>query len=96
MWLNGMMQPENPLSNGELDEEPYDFEHYGDDPDGPAPLDSDNNVVIEEIDLGQNDSVLSFVLERADPLRESGQMRINISQEALEIVKVKLGQLAIA
>ena len=29
MWLNGMMQPENPLSNGELDEEPYDFEYYG-------------------------------------------------------------------
>ena len=30
MWLNGMMQPENRLSNGELDEEPYDFEYYGD------------------------------------------------------------------
>ena len=42
-----MMQPENPLSNGKS----YDFEYYGDDPDGPTPLDSDNNVVVEEIDL---------------------------------------------
>ena len=24
-----MMQPESPLSNGKLDEEPYDFEYYG-------------------------------------------------------------------
>ena len=64
-WLNHMMQPENPLSNGKS----YDFEYYGDDPDGPTPLDSDNNVVVEEIDLGQLDSVQSFVLERLDPLR---------------------------
>ena len=96
MWLNGMMQPEHPLSNGELDEEPYDFEYYGDDPDGPAPLDSNNNAVVEEINLGQNDSVQSFVLERVDPLRESSQMRIDIFQEALELVTVKLGELTIA
>ena len=65
MWLNHMMQPENPLSNGKS----YDFEYYGDDPDGPTPLNSDNNVVVEEIDLGQHDSLQSFVLERLDPLR---------------------------
>ena len=28
-WLNHVMQPESPLSNGKLDEEPYDFEYYG-------------------------------------------------------------------
>ena len=55
MWLNHMMQPENPISNGKS----YDFEYYGDDPDGPTPLDSDNNVVLEEIDLGQHDSLQS-------------------------------------
>ena len=48
MWLNHMIQPENPLENGKS----YDFEYYGDDPDGPTPLDSDNNVVVEETDLG--------------------------------------------
>ena len=54
MWLNGMMHHNNPLSNGETDEEPYDFEYYGSVPYGPTPLDSDNNVVVEEIDLGEN------------------------------------------
>ena len=93
MWLNHMMKPENPLSNGKS----YDFEYYGDDPDGPTPLDSDNNVVVEEIDLGQHDSVQSFVLERLDPLKESkSQMGVDIFQEALELVTVKLGQLTIA
>jgi len=87
MWLNHMMQPENPLSNGKS----YDFEYYGDDPDGPTPLNSDNNVVVEEIDLGQHDSVHSFVLQRLDPLRESSQIGVDIFQEALEFVTVKLG-----
>jgi len=82
-----MMQPENPLSNGKS----YDFEYDGDDPDCPTPLDSDNNVVVEEIDLGQHDSVQSFVLERLDPLRESSQTGVDIFQEALEFVTVKLG-----
>ena len=54
MWLNGMMLHDNPLSNGETDEEPYYFEYYGSVPYGPTPLDSDNNVVVEEIDLGEN------------------------------------------
>ena len=65
MWLNHIMQPENPLSKGKS----CDFEYYGDDPDCSAPLDGDNNVVVEEIDLRQLDSVQSFVLERLDPLR---------------------------
>jgi len=86
------MQPENPPSNGKS----YDFEYYGDDTDGPTPLDSDNNVVVEEIGLGQHDSVQSFALERLDPLRESSQMGVDIFQEALELVTVQLGQLTIA
>ena len=91
MWLNGMMHHDNPLSNGGLDEEPaYDLECYGDDPDGPTPLQSDNNVVVEEVDLGENDTLQSFVLERVDPLRESPHMGIDIFQEALELLKAKL------
>ena len=78
MWLNGMMHHDNPLSNSGLDEEPaYDLECYGDDPDGPTPLQSDNNVVVEEVDLGENDTLQSFVLERVDPLRESPHMGID-------------------
>ena len=78
MWLNGMMHHDNPLSNGEIDEEPYDFEYYGNDPYGPTPLDSDNNVVVEEIDLGENYLLQSFVLERVD----SSHVGIDIFQGA--------------
>ena len=96
MWLNGMMHHDNPLSNGETDEEPYDFEYYANDPYGPTPLESDNNVVVEEIDLGENYLLQSFVLERVDPLRESIHVGIDIFQEALELVSMKLGQLAVS
>ena len=47
MWINGMMNPENPLSHGELDSDPEDFCVYGEDPEGPSPFEnSDNNVVV--------------------------------------------------
>jgi hypothetical protein len=36
MWVNGMMHVDNPLSQGELDENPDDIELYGYDPDGPS------------------------------------------------------------
>ena len=91
-----MMHHDNPLSDGETDEEPSDFEHYGNDPYGPTPLDSDNNVVVEEINLGENYLLQSFVLERVDPLRESSNVGIDIFQEALELVSTKLGQLAVS
>ena len=45
---------------------------------------------------GQHDSVQSFVLEKLDPFRELSQMGVDIFQEALELVTVKLGQLTIA
>ena len=83
MWLNGMTHHDNPLSNGEIDEEPYDFEYYGNVPYGPTPLDSDNNVAVEEIDLSENYLLQSFVLEKVDSLRESSHVGIDIFQEAL-------------
>lgn len=92
MWLNGMMHHDNPLSHGEVDEQPDDFEYYGYDLDGPTPLDSDKNVVVEEIDLGENEVLASFVLERLNPLRESNAMGIDIFQEALELLSLKIIQ----
>ena len=89
MWLNGMMRHDNPLSNGGLNEEPYDFECYGHNPNGPTPLHSDNNVVVEVVDPGENATLQPFVLERRDPLRESPYMGIDIFQDALELLKVK-------
>ena len=93
MWANGMMHHDNPLAHGGVDEEPSDIEYFGIDPDGPTPLESDNNVVVDEIDLGDNQLLTSYALEVIDPLRESSHMGIDIFQEALELVSHKLDQL---
>lgn len=57
MWPDGIMHCDNPLSNGEIDDEPCDVECVSDDPYGSTPLNSDNNVVVQHIDLRQNDSL---------------------------------------
>ena len=74
MWVNGMMHHDNPLAHGGVDEEPFDFEYYGTDPHGSTSLDNDNNVVVDEINLGENELLASFALETVDPLRESNCM----------------------
>ena len=38
LWINGMMNINNPLSHGELDEYPQNLELYGEDPQGPTPF----------------------------------------------------------
>ena len=41
-----MMDINNPLSHGELDEDPQNLELYGEDPQGPTPFDDSENEVI--------------------------------------------------
>lgn len=93
MWVNGMMHHDNPLAYGGIDDEPNDIEYFGIDQGGPTPLESNNNVVVDEIDLGDNQSLTSIALEVIDPLRESSHMGIDIFQETLELVSNKLNQL---
>lgn len=93
MWINGMMHDDNPLSQGQLDEQPSDMELYGYDPQGPSPTESDNHVVVEAVDLGVNDVLESFVFERVDVQKQSSEMGIDIYIEALELVLVKLQEL---
>jgi hypothetical protein len=46
MWVNGMLNENNPLAHGDLDEDPDDLTVYGIDPAGPSPFeDSDNQAV---------------------------------------------------
>ena len=93
MWLNGMSHHNNPLSHGQVDEQPSNIELYGYDPQGPSSRESDNRVVVEAVNLGVNDLLESFVLERVDPLKQSSEMGIDVYMEALELVLLKLGEL---
>ena len=89
MWVNGMLNEDNPLVRGQLEEDPNDLEFYGVDPDGPSPFeDSNNNVVVPPVTLPvEHHSVQTKVLERIDPLMPSMQMGIDIYTNIHQIVK---------
>ena len=92
MWINGMMNPENPLSHGELDNDPEDLCVYSEDPEGPSPFEnSDNNVVVSPINIDNSALVASIVLEVVDPLEQSDEMGIDIYEKALRHVELRLG-----
>lgn len=92
MWVNGMLNENNPLVHGQLEGDPNDLEFYGVDPDGPSPFE-DSNVVPPVTLPVEHHSVQAKVFEQIDPLMSSMQMDIdmytNIHQikRALKTVK---------
>lgn len=60
---------------------------------GPSPVGSDNNVVVEAVNVDHEDLLTSFVLENLDPLRQSSEMGVDIYTEALERVLLKIVEL---
>ncbi|KXJ09992.1 hypothetical protein AC249_AIPGENE11147 [Exaiptasia diaphana] len=86
MWMNGMMDENNPLANGLLDDDPDCLELYGDDPQGPSPFeDSENNVTVSPVLIHNGSSIAEKVLEKVDPLKSSTEMGVDIYIEALSI-----------
>lgn len=69
-----------------------DLRMYGYDAQGLSVLSEDNNVIVEPVELAEKDVISAFVLERLDPLRLSVQMGIDVYNEALELVLLKLEQ----
>ncbi len=89
-----MSSPNNPLAHGMLDEDPNDLEMYGYDAQAPSPVgNSDNAVVVEEINMDYGDLLQSYVLERLDPLQQSNEMGVDIYKEALELVLHKIDEI---
>lgn len=87
MWLNGMVNEENPLKHDALDETQDDLQYYGYDPHAPSPFeDSDNNVVVSPI-YETLDSEFMRALQRVNPLRDSNDMGIDVYLEALTLVE---------
>lgn len=89
MWINGLLNEDNPLVHGKLDEDPDNLEFYGVDSDGPSPFEeSNNNVVVPPGTLPvEHQSVQAKFLERIDPLMSSMQMGIDIYTKIHQIVK---------
>ena len=74
MWLNGMLNPSNPLAEN-IVENLVDIlaESYGVDPEGPSPFkNSDNNVVVPKLNItGDLKLIQQTLLDRFDLLKSS-------------------------
>ena len=68
MWCNDMLHHDNTLPHGQVQEQPSTMELYGYDPQGPSSTASDDDDVVEAVNLGVNDLLELFVLKRVDPL----------------------------
>ena len=60
---------------------------------GPSPVGSDNNVVVQAVNVDHEDILTSFVLENLDPLQQSSEMAVDIYTEALERVLLQIVEL---
>ena len=81
MWLNGVLNPSNPLAENLIDSDIDNAEACGMDPAGPSPFEnSDNNVVTPDLNLSCDIKIIwKFLSERFDLLAPSTQMGIGIS-----------------
>ena len=90
IWLNGMLNEDNPLrSNHDLDGSVVD-QHYGADPDGPRPLSGAEGVVVEPVQIAQSREISDFVFQQVNVNRQSNQAGVDIYAEVLALVVQKL------
>ena len=82
-----MMNPDNPLSDGQPGQLPEDEQFYGYDPKGPFPFEnSDNVVVVPPVNMENVDVIQSELLQIIDPLIPSTQMGVDIYEEVLHLL----------
>jgi len=87
IWMNGMMDPENPLTNEELDENLESGEMYGVDHQHTSLVSQhSNNIVVTPITIFDKEAITKYVYEKIDPNRESSQMGIDVYADVLQIV----------
>ena len=87
IWMNGMMDPENPLTNEELDENLESGEMYGVDHQHTSLVSQhSNNIVVTPITISDKEAITKYVYEKIDPNRESSQMGIDVYADVLQVV----------
>lgn len=88
IWVNGMINPENPLSSDLLGEDETD-EYYGEDPNGPLPFSEENNIIVESPhpEIENLEAWEAMINGRVDANRNSDQMGIDIYMEAMDILQ---------
>ena len=88
VWVNSILNSDNPLLTGQPDPLPENAEFYGYDPNGPNPFDeSNNNVVVHSVDMENGAEIQSEILQAVDPLAHSDEMGIEIYEEVLSLLQ---------
>ena len=91
IWINGILNSDNPLANDLLDDAVEDIDFYGMDQEVNSCFeDSPNDVVVSPDPVFMGDEIAQFVNQTIDVNRDSTQMGIDIYEEVLQQVIVKL------
>ena len=79
MWLNGVLNPSNPLAENLIDNDIDNTDWM--DPGGPSPFENnDNNFIVSELNFNCDIKIIwQFLIERFDLLAPSTQMGIGTS-----------------
>ena len=90
VWINNILNADNPLLSGQPDPLPENAEFYGFDPHGPNPFDeSDNDVVVHPINIENATDIQSEILQVVNPLAPSNEMGIDIYEEVLNLLQIQ-------
>ena len=88
VWVNSILNSDNPLLTGQPDPLPENAEFYGYDPNGPNPFEeSNNNVVVHSVDMESGAEIQSEILQAIDPLAQSDEMGNDIYKEVLNLLQ---------
>ena len=89
IWLNGILDENNPINSNEDLEESVD-QFYGEDPDGPHPPPDGEESVVEPIQIAHGQEITNYVFQMINVYRPSIQAGIVIYSAVLTIVVQKL------
>ena len=93
IWLNGMLDSDNPLNKGQLDDNPDNMDFYGEDLQGPISTEG-NNVQVPPISIPFEDFLRNYLKTKIEANAESNEMGIDIYLKTLRLVEEKLHELA--
>ena len=99
--VNGMMNPDNPLVHGALDDDcvdDLDHELYGYDQDAPCSMENgeSNLVIVDPVTIPFEREIRNYVLQQLDPVRSFSQLGIDVYSEAFSLIMQKLQEFEVS
>ena len=90
IWLNGMLNENNPLRfSDRLDDSVVD-QHYGEDPNGPRPLSEVEGVVVEPVQIVNEQEISDSIIQQINVNRPSDKAGVDVYTDVLALAVQKL------